>query len=301
MPTYLIGVLAAFVEPAAHGWANVLDQYFSGSVFTRLTPFIFWSVPFSLAAIPVVWFLDPPGSVSGFFMLLIVLVVVAEIAYQYPYFWALQELDTSVVASLFSLGKVFLPFFAFWFLGESLAPAQYSGFFLIIGASVFLATDLRALRINRGFFFMLAASLMLVGQTLLMKYLFDNGVGWGTLIIWMSVLEAVMLTALVLLPKNRASLIESTKNLKGKWWLFLQLNAVSWLGNTVSPFALSLIPVTVARAVDGTQPMFALSYALLLSKKRPELFREYVGRDNVMKKVLLFVCMIVGATLAVAG
>ena len=64
MPSYLIGILAAFVEPAAHGWANILDRYFSGEVFHRRVVLITMSAVVGVCLLPLIWFFSPPTLIS---------------------------------------------------------------------------------------------------------------------------------------------------------------------------------------------------------------------------------------------
>jgi drug/metabolite transporter (DMT)-like permease len=126
-----------------------------------------------------VFIVDPPYMLSGRFFGIALIIAIIEIGYLFPYYWSLREIDTSVVASLFSLGKVFIPLFAFFVLSERLALIQYFGFFLIIGSSAALSFDRTKLKLNRSFFFMAIVSLVLMGEAILYKYSFAAGATWG--------------------------------------------------------------------------------------------------------------------------
>lgn len=51
-----------------------------------------------------------------------------SVFYLFPYYAALRETDTSVVAALFSLERVFVPLWAYLIVGEVVKPSQYVGF-----------------------------------------------------------------------------------------------------------------------------------------------------------------------------
>lgn len=300
MPSYLVGVLVAFIEPVAHGYANVLDRYFSGEVFDQRMVFLALSCCVSLCFIPIVWMLDPPQFLSSTLFCLVLLATLLEILYVFPYYKALQEADTSVVASLFDLGDAFIPFLAFVFVGERLAWSQYAGFFIIIFSSTLLTINLRKMRFNRAFLLMLLSSTLVSLQVVVIKVAYDLGLTWGSLIVWMTVLQAVEVFLIVaLVPANRRAFKNISSAMRGNWGRYAALEVLTWVGTKSSYLAITFIPVTVAVAIANTQPVFPLIYAWLFGKRNPELYREYLDRANVIKKVFLFSCIIVGAVLTV--
>jgi drug/metabolite transporter (DMT)-like permease len=297
MPQYFLGVALAFVEPIMHGWANIFDSYFSSTVFKRLTPFIFLSASIDMVSMSVIWLIDPPKMLTQELFIVVLLIAITEILYHYPYYEALRIEDTSIVAGLFNLGKLFLPVVAYFLVDERLSWLQYAGFFAIILSSILLTADLRKMRLNRAFFLMFVSSFFVTAQTLLFKYGFENGLTWGSAIVWMTVFQFLIAGALVLTPKNRAALKESVRELKGSWKMFIALDIIGWIGNIASYAAILFIPVSVAKAIASMQPLFPLAYALMFEKKWPHIFHEFVDRKDVEKKVILFAVMIVGVIL----
>ncbi len=286
MPNSLAGILAAFAEPALHAWANILDTYFSERLFKRLTTLVFFSSSFGLLLLPVIWRLDPPMRIPTGTACLLALAAFIEVAYLYPYFSALRQADTSVVASLFSLGKLFVPAFAFLFLGERLAFGQYMGFFLITTASIFLALDFRKMRFNRAFPLMFAASLLLAIESILLKHVYGTGVSWGTSIVWMTAFQFCIALFLVFLPGNFQDLRRSLPTFASCGALLIGMEALNWGGTLAGNYGLSRIPVSVAKGIAGTQPIFVLIYALAFAQLWPKVFREYLGKDGVVKKMV---------------
>ncbi len=136
--------------------------------------------------LPVIWFLDAPSFVSLKLGLLLFVISVIEVLYLYPYSWSLRHTDTSVVASLFSLGKIFVPVFAFILVNERLTALQYSGFFILVIANILITFDFRKMRLNKAFALMFMVSFVLSIQAVLLKYTYEQGVGWGSSIFWMT-------------------------------------------------------------------------------------------------------------------
>ena len=294
MSPYLLGIFSAFVEPVLHAWANILDSYLSNKLFQRLIPLIFASSLVGIILIPFVVFFASPLSIPMRFAGILFLIALIEVLYLYPYYCALRCADTSVVASLFSLGKVFVPALAFLFLGEHLTIVQYAGFFILTASSVFLALDIRKMRFNRAFVLMLGVSILLAIQSVLLKYVYEHGVGWGSSIIWMSAFQFLIAVALVLIFSSRVELKRTANTIRSYLPLFLLMELLTWGGTLAGSFAIYLIPISIAKGIASTQPMFVLLYAFLFAQVSPDVFREYLGRGEVIKKALLFLSAVLG-------
>ena len=297
MNTYLIGIFSAFSGPVLHAWANILDNYLSNKLFAKLTPLIFFSSLTGLIVIPIVWLLDPPTLISFQLGMVLFAVSLIEVLYLYPYFWSLRHADTSVVASLFSLGKIVVPILAFLFVGERLTAPQYGGFFILTLASVLATLDLKKLKFNRAFALMLVVSVILSVQTILLKYVYEQGVGWGSSVIWMAVFSLFIISIMMLASGGFNEIKRSAANLRVFMKPIICMELLTWGGTLGSSYALYLIPASITTGIDATQPIFVLIYALLFGKVWSNLFKEQVGIKSVAKKVSLFAIMIVGVVL----
>jgi len=300
MSSYLIGILAAFASPILHGASNTIDSYLYNGIFHRLTPLIFFSTALNLLFLPLVFIFGWPAFVSANIAIILFGIALIEVLYQYPYFWSLRRTDTSVVAALFSLGKVSVPLFAFFIVGERLAPLQYVGFFVLILSSMALSAERISLRFDRTFLFMLSASLLLSLESVLYKYVFEQGVSWSSAMVWTMALEFFIAGVMVLTPKNLAEIVALRPKIKQVGLPLTIMQFLSWSGSAGSAYALSLIPVSVVKGIGSTQALFVLVYALFFAKRYPHLFREYIGHDGVRKKIFLFACIIVGVVLTIA-
>ena len=301
MPAYAQGILIAFVEPLFHAGCNVVDRFLSDKVFPRLTTLVFFGTLTTLVLTSITVFIfDRPHLLAPHLLLFVFLIACIEVAWLFPYYWSLGEIDTSVVASLFSLGKIVLPLLAFFFLGERLHALQYVGFFIIIGASAALSFDRQKLRLNRAFYLMLGVSLALAVEAILYKYTFTHGAGWGSLIFTVAVFEVVIMSVLMLGAGALPSLGSDIKKAYDVGPLFAVNEFFGWAGNAGNSLALALLPVTISQAITSTQPIFVLFYAYLFKHKRPEFFREQIGAADIKKKILLFVFTTAGILLVVA-
>ena len=301
MPQYLIGLLAAFGPPVFHGLSNILDNHLAGSVFKRLAPLIFISSCTGLLLLPVVFFIDRPQLLAVPFVGIAFLIAALEVLYLYPYYWSLRNTDTSIVAALFSLGRFLVPLFAYFLVGEVLHPIQYIGLSVVLLSSAFLTINIRQLRLNPALLLMLLVSAMLALQAVLFKYLFESGVGWGTAVAWVAIFEFVIALVFISFPANFREFKTSIFRVVQFGPIFVLNELLGWAGNMTSYFSVFLIPVSVAKTIGSTQPVFVLLFAFFISKKYPRLLREHMGKDGVRKKMFLFALIIFGVSLAIFG
>ena len=105
---YLIGILAAFVSPAAHSLSNIFDAYIIEICLKNVNDRFYANItnilgPFALLLIGPVHML--PVSAIPY----VALIGLINVAYLFPYYAALKTTDTSIVAALFSFRKNIYP------------------------------------------------------------------------------------------------------------------------------------------------------------------------------------------------
>jgi drug/metabolite transporter (DMT)-like permease len=204
-----------------------------------------------------------------------------------------------VVTSLFSLGDIVAPLLAFLLVREHLHVIQYVGFFIIILSSVLLTIDVKKIKLNRALFLMLFVSIILTLQTVLWKYLFEQGTGWGTAIIWKTLAEFLIAGLFIFIPKNYKDLKDSYKKAKAIGWIFILDQLLGWGGEVVGLYGVLILPVTVTKGIGSIQPLFVLLLTFIFARKIPRVFRESATRGAVWKKALLFIVMSIGIVLTV--
>lgn len=292
-------ILFAFISPMSHALSNIVDNHLSNTLFKNTRTLIFYGNIVAILFLPLVCLVEmpdflPPLSLIPFFILLALI----EIGYLFPYYKALQYDDTSIVTSLFSLGKIFVPLLAFLMVGEVLTLAQYAGFFVIVLSGALLTLQSWAFRLNRSFFYMLAVSLILSFEAVLYKYTFES-VSWSTSFVWTTLCVfcinfwfLAISTIRKDIQNNISTFRHSLPSMIGNWIL-------DFVGNASSVYVISLIPVTLAKAIGSTQPLFVLVYALILGRFFPSLFKEKIDHQSIVKKIVLFLCIIIGVIIVV--
>lgn len=302
MPNFLVGIAAAFLEPILHAWSNVFDNYFSNKLFPSLPTMIFFGMVLNVVFLPIVMLIDMP-SFAGLTIPLfgwICAIALIDVLFLFPYMWSLRHIDTSVVTSLFSLGRVFVPILAFFVIGEQLAPMQYAGFALIVLAATALTLDFKELRFNAAFFLMLVVSVLMAAQAVMYKYVFEAGTSWGTVVTILTVLEVLISAVIMFARQSLSSIAEDFRTIRANFKLFALQQVFEWGGNVASSYAISVLPATVARSIASTQSFFVLGYAVLLGKRFPEMFNEGTAKRELIRKGGLFALILAGVIIIIA-
>lgn len=299
MSNYIIGIFLSLIVIIFHSWSNIFDNYLSSKIFTRLSNLIFFSGLINLLFLPFCFLLGVPKIITVQAFSLIFLISFINVFYLYPYYWSLQKIDTSIVISLFSLGKIFTPLFAFAFLNEHLKSIQYIGFFLVMLSSILLTLDFKKLRFNASFFLMLIVSIIITIQVILYKVLYAQGINWSSSVLWIGLFDFIISIPLIFLPKNLTDFKNSYIKVKNIGWLFLLNQFLSWSGEAISIYALFYIPASIFEGITSTQPIFVLIFALLFASKFSSIFNEYIAGRIIKKKMFLFLIIIVGTILIV--
>jgi len=282
----------AFATPALHSAANILDSYFANHQFKRLAALIFFSSIANLLFMPLVFLVEAPHVLPSKLFLAIGLISVIEIAYQYPYLWSLRKTSTSVVTSLFSFGKIFTPAFAYLLVGERLTVHQYLGFLAITLCGAFLSLERKEFRLNIAFWLMLLVAVALSAQTVLYKYVFENGGSWASVLLYTAVVQAAIAAVCIAPTKNRIALKQAMVGIRTTGPLLLLGQILTWAGTVTGTLALSFIPASVVNGIEDSQALFVLAYAGILGTTSIQIAdgnREKISRFKIFMMVLLFV------------
>ncbi|TSC89052.1 MAG: hypothetical protein G01um10143_433 [Parcubacteria group bacterium Gr01-1014_3] len=289
-------LLLTLLNPVFHSWAYVVDNYIAGKLFKKINAGIFYGFLIAPIFIPFVALLEKPSIPPVGLLLAFLIVGLAEVLYVFPYYKALQNEDTAVVSSLFSIGKIFIPILAYFIIGETLKTTQYVGFFTIILSSVLLSLNgaKGKLRLNKSFFYMILASLIGTIDWVMYKFIL-NDVSWTTGYIGTSLIAIVFCFTLLVIPAFRRDVAEDYPNFKKSFkWIFLE-DLLSIIGSLIGTYALSMAPVTVIAGIVSIQPFFVLLNAVIFSKKSPDgMFREKTDAFSIIKKTILFAIMGIG-------
>ena len=297
----LFSIFVALLSPFIWAGSQILDSHVSNNLFKKNSSVIFYLGLTNLFVLPlIVWWggvevLHFPTSVWP----IIVLAAALEVGYQIPYFLALKRMDVSIIAAMFSFGRIFMPVLAYLIVGEELSLIQYIGFFVIIGATMVLnlkRTD--RLRLDISFYLMLCASFMTVLGSVISKKALDD-MNWLSCSFYYILVSDGFMLGMLLIPKLRREIVSDFHIFKQKFKLLMFMEVLDRSASLTSMLALSLLPVVVKSALGSTQPIFVLMYGYILYYFFGSRFKENLTRSELVKKLICFAVIIVGVVLTV--
>lgn len=293
-------LLIAFAAPAVFALANILDNYFSNKIFKSIPALVFYASLSNLLFLPLFLVIEPPEWPTLSILPALLFLGLANLLYLFPYYKALRRDDTSIVISLFSLGKIFVPVLAFFIVRERLSLGQYSGIAIIILASTLLtfngANGAGKLRFNQSLGYMALSAFIVALETVFFKYVFEN-VSWSTGYFWALIFSILFAFFFFLIPAWKNQLVAEFSAFRRNFHWFVLEEFFTFAGQGLMTFAISLVAVSLVEGIVAFQPLFVIVYALILSKLLPQLFREKISPAALFRKSMLFLVMVLGVLL----
>ncbi|RJP43853.1 DMT family transporter [Candidatus Parcubacteria bacterium] len=289
----------ALLAPAFYGGSNIFDSLLANRKFRNPFALIFYTSLFNLVFIPLVFLFQRPAVPPAETIPIFILLGLVNIGYLYPYYRALQNDDTSVVTAFFGLNRIFIPILAFLVVGEVLSAAQYAGIFLIIAGvtALGLHREHARFRISKATGYMALAAFIMAFEGILLKYLFERGVGVSTAL-GGEMLVSFFLAMLFLAPAAaRTDIAAHLGSFRNTFRIFAAEETLTFLGFVTESYAIAIAPVGLVKGVTVVAPFFILLYAKALKNRFPEAFRENIGRGSVSKKAALFALIVLGVAL----
>lgn len=288
-------ILLAFISPTLHSLSNIIDEYFINRIFKNIRVLIFFGSFLNLIVGLIILVIKQPSLPPISILPFLIIIGLIEILYLIPYGLALKSTDTSIVASMFSIGDILVPILAFFIVKESLQFHQYLGFLIIILSSFFLSFEPKnKFKINISLFYMFLCSLMLSIETVLYKYV-CNVYDWADGFIWIIFISSIFVLIFFLVSKVYRDEVkeEFPKFRKNSKFLIFE-EILTFTGELSSAYVISLVPVTLEKGISASQPIFVLLYAIILNKFFPNVFKESVDKKSIFKKIILFIFVIIG-------
>jgi drug/metabolite transporter (DMT)-like permease len=294
---YIFGTILAFLSLVIYAPANILDSYLSNRFKSKLPLVVLFNslIPVILCPILLIWGIH---TISFSILWVIIAIGLIETLYQFPYLRAFQLHDTSSVTSLFAIGRIFIPLFAFLMVGERITISQYIGFFIIILTSILLTYSRKEpLRLNKAFFYMTAVSFGLAIQSVLYKYLFEY-VEWATGFFTVTLVAGISALIIFIILGEITDLVEVLKNKRAIVALTIP-NILSWIGESFATLAVSLIPVTVAKGINSTHPLVVFGFSYITAKYFPSIINKSHKDIFTRDRVFIYILMVLGVILVV--
>src|SRR3989344_3588926 len=289
----------ALLSPALYAISEICDNFLVNKRFKHPLILIFFTSLFNLFYAPVLFYFKhpviPPLSTLPIFILL----GFVNVAYLYPYYKGLQSDDTSVAISFLAIERLMVPILAFLIVGEVLNFSQYLGILIIVISVVLLGLRHAnsKFKLSKGVWYISLAGLFLAFEGVFLKLLFYQGVSVSTAIGGEAIFSLFFSFSLLILPKIRRDVRTMFPAFMVLAPLFLIEELFTFLGLLAEGYAISLASVSVVKGITMAAPFYLLIYAWLGGGIFPSLFKENLHRKNVVKKLLLFVVLIVGILL----
>lgn len=297
----LLGIFFAFIGPMMWAASNIFDSYIVGNVFKRVPTTIFYMNLTNIIGLLCLPLFGPIHLLPPSAWLYIGLLTIIQIGYQFPYFAALNKLDTSIVAALFQIEKIFVPLWAFLIIGEALHTVQYIGFGIIILFSLMLNIKRGdQIKINTGFWLMCLASIMLSFEGTFYKALLVD-TNWVSVAFWVAVTSFIAQFTMLFVRPVRKDIIKSFGQYRRRFGMFVFMELFDRCASFSLVFALSLIPVLVDSGIQSVQPIFVAIYGIILTYFFGKRFHEDVSQSAMIKKILCFIMISVGVVMTVIG
>jgi drug/metabolite transporter (DMT)-like permease len=292
----MLWILLAIIAHAGNGLVFIVDKGLLGTEGGAGDPkrLAFYSGILSALAIILVLFGYAPP--NGFVIFWSLVSGVSFVVALWLFFTALDSDEASrVVPITGSAVPLFTLLFAVLFLGEEFTTRQFSGVLLLIVGGAVLSMRLGQVRglSRRATLTAIGAGAAFAAYFAVVKYIYDSfqpfwsafaysrfGVGIAALLIFGPVLWRSKSQKRQRKPK--ASRRKTMMYIIGA---FLGSKVLGTSMFILQNYAISLGSVTVVNALQGTQYLFVLILAALMSRVLPKLFKEELHQVAVMQKV----------------
>lgn len=283
----------ALLAPALFALINIIDDNLLRSVYR--TPFFGAIISGFFALLPLVAVLFVPITIPSLPIIVIAMLSgVLTVSYYVLYFKGLSVEAPSVVISIFSLAPAFLPFIAYFLLGERLTSNQYLGFAFLLFASIGIsAVDIKKFKFSPALYPIAFASFLYAVISILQKYVYNTVDFWSGYIFFVIGMGLGALLLSLVFKEGRNFYKEFRKVFK-KWILVFFLVELLGIAAEFSyNYALSLGPVSLVKVIEGIQPIYVLLFAILFFPIFPKYFRE-ATHDGKGKKIFFMLLMLAG-------
>ena len=291
-------IIASFLSSVFFGMAVLIESQLSNRVFKHSATMIFYVSLMNAVFLPLILFVGMPTLPSVLAFSCYVILAAIDVIYLYPFYMSMKVIDTSIVAALFSLGKITIPVMTFFWLDEKLSLVQYIGFLIIVMASVALSIKGNKIpKLNKAFWYMLFASFLRAFYVVLEKYVLIEDDNWINLVVWPSIISGVMPFSFLLVAKWRKDIVRNFPPYLKQCPVFALNEFICFLGMVCTIYGLSGISAVVSSAITATQPIFMLAMSYFLLKRFGIPLNEKISLQILEKKLFCFVLIILGVIL----
>lgn len=291
--------LIALMAPVFHAFSTMIDSRLSNYEFKRISTIIFFFSFISILFLPTYLFFGKIPAFDIHMLPYILFCGFINIFYLFPYYNAIKKIDTSIINSMFALGYIFIPIFAYILLNNTFSINQIIGCAIILVFNVILNLERKIkITLNIAFFFMLFTVFLLSMSSVVEKQAL-NSFDWVGVAFYSSVVSILISFIFILFRKNRNDIIESFPKFKKNFHLFFFDELFTFIGNIAGTYALSHLAVIQIKAINSSQPFFVLLYSFLLSLLFNIKFKEKYDKKSLIKKIICFCAIILGIIMVI--
>lgn len=295
-------LVLALLSPLVYSLVNFIDKYviekavkdyFGMPVYTALVAIVFGSTVWLLAGRPLLPLSDAAlilssGALTAWGALL--------------YFKAISEEETSSVIVVMQLQPVLILVLAAIFLDEKLHSRQLWGFVLVLIAAMGVTFRRPAgqLRISAAWWQLLAAVFLWSASVIVFKFV-ANLSGFAVVLVYES--WGLALGGLLLylsLPRVRRAFHHSLGVSRRAFAIIFFNEGLYVLAKLLGFLALSRGPVALVSVVSSSQVFYGLLLGYLLTRFKPQVFRENLAAGHLLRKVF-FAALLFAGILLVRG
>lgn len=216
------------------------------------------------------------------------------------YFKVLREEDASYVIFMLQITPIFVIILSFIFLRETIAARQLLGFIIILLSSLFLSVEnwQKLLHIPKIFWLLVLLDAMFASAAVIIKFAIKAtsfaqilsyeswGIGLGGVVLYL------------FFPFIRKAFNEIIRTVRKRILGIMFLNeGIYVLSKSLSYFAYSIGPVALVSVVGSTQVFFGILFGWIFTLLYPHIFNEKIGKNDLMRKAVLAIFLILGIVL----
>ncbi len=229
--------------------------------------------------------------------LLIILTGVLTVFGLATYFKALSTEEASKITILFQMTPVLTLVLSYFFLGDKISLQQFLGFVLILISTIGISVkkNLKEFHFSNIFFLILLTDFLWALAFVLFKFVTETnsffnvisyecfGMGIGGFILY------------YFFPSIRNAFEKTNKQVGSRVIWYIVINeGIFFVSRLLTYLAISKGPVALVDVVGGTQVIFAIFYGLILTIIAPKIFKENIGKKDLIKKIAMGTLILVG-------
>jgi transporter family protein len=286
---FLLALVAGFIWSIGNALDKVAVSRFIKNPIAVTLIFCVTSLALGLVALFFV-----PGVLSGVDWVYMVLFCLLYLIGTLLYFIALQFDEPSRIVPLFSLTILFLAILSAVFLGEVLTTGKYVGIMLVAAGSFVITArgNLISVFKSRSLALMSASSFIFAVGYVIMRKLLLSYSFWEVFSFQRIGIGLLGIPLLLFFLPTIKSIFKETK--KKYFLISFSSETLNQIGALLFMMASAVWLVTLVETTVSVQYLFIFLWGLIISRVKPELFKEDLGGRIIFQKIVSIALIIFG-------